>query len=477
MMPFGGASLVAVSLPAYNTLVVAAGVAAVGAAAGVIGSLGVLRRRALVGDAAAHATLVGLAVALALTGRRDLGPLLCGGLVAAAVAVGLIVLIRRVTRTRDDAATAIVLSVSFGLGIVLVSGMIARGVPGSGGLERFLLGHSAALTAADAVLLTTVSGLVVLLVVCGLKEATLVTFDPEFAASAGWPVAAIDLVLAVMVAVMVVVGLPAAGAVLVTALVVIPPVAARQWTDRLGWMLTIAAGIGLACGLVGVAVSTTMPRLPTGPLVVLAATLVFGISFLFAPERGWVWRRWQAAHAVRLWQEGQMLEAALDLEDDAERLEPLAGVGKTPPPQGAVDRPHSRAGAKDGFSLGQPGWTWAAIMPLAAKHAAWGQARHRMANRRACWALVRRGLIEPVSGRGDDATWRLSATGRDRARERRRRRLAWQQMLETAPVESRRFLSLELPDPAAVLPASWCRAARGLEMTATPMSIGGESQR
>jgi manganese/zinc/iron transport system permease protein len=446
MMPFGGASLVAVITPTYNTLVVAAGVAAVGAAAGVIGSLGVLRRRALVGDAAAHATLVGLAAALALTGRRDLGALLCGGLVAAAVAVGLIVLIRRGTRTRDDAATAIVLSVSFGLGVVLVSGMIARGVPGSGGLERFLLGHSAALTAADAMLLTTVSGLVVLLVVCGLKEATLVTFDPDFAASAGWPVAAIDLVLAVLVAVMVVVGLPAAGAVLVTALVVIPPVAARQWTDRLGWMLTIAAGIGMACGLVGVAVSTTMPRLSTGPLVVLAATLVFGVSFLFAPERGWVWRRWQAGCAVRLWEEGRMLEAALDLEDSADRNQ-------------------------------MPGWTWAAIQTPTLKPAGRGQARHRRASWQARRALVRRGLIEPVSGRGDDATWRLSATGRDTARERKRRRLAWQQVLATAPVESRRFLSLELPDPQAVLPASWCRAPCGREMTAIPMSTGGEPPR
>ena len=68
----------------YNTLVVAASVAAVGCAAGVIGTFGVLRKRALVGDAAAHATLVGVASALLFTGQRDLGVLLVGGLLAVA---------------------------------------------------------------------------------------------------------------------------------------------------------------------------------------------------------------------------------------------------------------------------------------------------------------------------------------------------------------------------------------------------------
>lgn len=277
----------------YNTLVVAGGVAAVGCAAGVVGTLGVLRRRALVGDAAAHATLVGVALTLLVTGQRSLGMLLAGGLVSAIIALGLLVLIRRFTRTRDDAATAIVLSVSFGLGIVLISGMVARGVPGSGGLERFLLGHTAALTAGDAILLGVVSLVAVLVVVVGLKEATLVAFDPAFAAAAGWPATAIDLGLVALVAVMVVVGLPAAGAVLVTALVVIPPVAARQWTERIVPMLVLAGGIGLASGLAGVAISSVAPRLPTGPVVVLVAAGCFAFSLLLAPRRGLLarWRR------------------------------------------------------------------------------------------------------------------------------------------------------------------------------------------
>ena len=274
----------------YNTLVVAAGVAAVGCAAGVVGTFGVLRKRALVGDAAAHATLVGVASALLLTGQRDLAVLLVGGLVSAMVAIVLLVFIRKFTRTRDDAATAIVLSVSFGLGITLISGMVSRGVPGSGGLERFLLGHTASLTVNDALLLGIVSVVGVLCIVVGLKEATLVAFDSDFAAAAGWPAATIDLVLIGLIAVMVVVGLPAAGAVLVTALVVIPPAVARQWTERLIPMLVIAGLVGLFSGLVGVVLSSLAVQVPTGPVVVLVATAFLVVSILVAPCRGILWR-------------------------------------------------------------------------------------------------------------------------------------------------------------------------------------------
>jgi manganese/zinc/iron transport system permease protein len=240
-----------------------------------------------------HAAAVEMAVvaAFVITGRRDLPALLVGAFVAAMASLGCLVVIRRFTRTRDDAATALVLSVSFGIGIVLLSGLSARGISGAGGLEQFLLGHTAALTATDAITLAVVSAAVVLVVWAGLKEATLVSFDPAFAAATGWPVAVIDYALVALVAAMVVVGLPAAGAVLVTALVVIPPVAARQWTDRVPTMLILAGVIGLVAAVGGVAASAVVPRLATGPTIVLVAAGLFAVSFFCAPERGWFARR------------------------------------------------------------------------------------------------------------------------------------------------------------------------------------------
>lgn len=297
----------AADLVSHNTLVVALGVGAVGFAAGVVGSLCVLRKRALAGDAAAHATLVGVACAFMATGRRDLVTLLAGALLAACAGLGVLVLVRRFTRTRDDAATALVIGVSFGLGITLVSGLPAWGFANSAGLEQFLLGHTAALTARDAWLLGGVAIVAVAVVAAVLKEATLVAFDAAFAAATGWPVAAIDYVIVGLVALMVVAGLPAVGAVLVTALVVIPPVAARFWTDRVGTLVVLSGLIGLVAAVAGVAVSAARPGLATGPLVVLAAAAVFAASFLAAPQRGWIARRADVARTAAVgWNPGDV---------------------------------------------------------------------------------------------------------------------------------------------------------------------------
>lgn len=268
----------------HNTIVVAVGVAAVSLASAVIGCFGVVRRRALVGDAAAHATLPGIAAAFALSGSRELWVLLAGALATAVASLGVLVFLKRHARTREDAATAIVLGVSFGAGVAAISGLVARGVPGSAGLERFLLGSTASLTLHDCRLLVSVSIAVVVVVWLGLKEAMLVSFDPQFAAVAGWPVMAIDAVLVALTALMVVAGLPTAGAVLVTALVVIPPAAARQWTDRLPTMLLGAGIIGVGAAVVGVGASALVPKLPTGPMVVLAAAAAFAVSLLRKPS-------------------------------------------------------------------------------------------------------------------------------------------------------------------------------------------------
>ena len=268
---------------AHNTLVAAGGVAAVGFAAGVVGSLALLRKRPLVGDAAAHATLAGAVLGFLATGRRDLPVLLAAAFVAALAGLAALVLIRRFTRTRDDAATGIVIGVSFGAGIALLSGLPRWGVADSAGLEQFLLGHAAAITGRDAALLAGVALAAVLVVAAVLKEVTLVAFDAAFAAASGWPVAWIDVLVVALVAAMVVAGLPAVGAVLVTALVVIPPVTARLWTDRVATLLALAGVLGLVAAVAGTLASAASPGLATGPLVVLVAAAMFAASLVAAP--------------------------------------------------------------------------------------------------------------------------------------------------------------------------------------------------
>jgi len=388
----------------YNTLVVLAGVAAVGFAAGLTGTLTVLRKRPLAGDAAAHATLLGVGGMFLATGRRDLPTLLAGALVAAVAALLVLVFLRRFTRTRDDAATAIVIGVSFGAGLAVVAGITARGLPGSGGLAQFLLGHTAALTARDAVVLTAASLAAVALLAAGFKEAVMVAFDADFARAAGWPVGLIDAAVVTLVAVMVVVGLPAAGAVLVTALVVIPPVAARQWTDRVGTMFLLAGTIGLAAAVAGVAASTLRPGLATGPLVVLSAAAICAVSVVFAPRRGWLGRRWREATLAGRWARGRLLEECLALAD---------GGG------GAFDSRlvRDRAGGDT------------------------AAARRRL--RRAWDGLVWQAAVQPAAG----GLWMLSSAGLAEARERHRRIAAWRAVLDAGLEGARDRFSLDLPPP------------------------------
>lgn len=410
---------------AYNTLVVLAGVAAVGFAAGLVGTLALLRRRPLVGDAAAHATLLGVGAAFLLTGRRDLPTLLGGALVAALAALGVLVMLRRITRTREDAATAIVIGVSFGAGLAVVAGITARGLPGGGGLEQFLLGHTAALTGRDAALLAAVSLAAVLVTLALLKESVMVAFDAAFAAATGWPVGLIDVAVVALVALMVVVGLPAAGAVLVTALVVIPPVAARQWTSRVGPMLLLAGVFGLVAAVAGVTASTLRPGLATGPLVVLAAAAICGVSFVAAPERGWLARRLGEADRRRRWTRGRVLEECLELTGEATDpgLEPAAVIAR---------------------AVGDRG----------------GPLRRDAA--RAWQGLVREGSLERAeprveaagsrrSGQAAADRWRLTPAGLALARERRRRIAAWQGVLDAAVENARDAFTLDLDPPEQVL--------------------------
>lgn len=279
----------------YNTLLVLATTALLGAVSGVVGCFAVLRRRALVGDALAHAALPGLCVAFLLAGVRSVPVMLLGALASGVVGIGAIVALRRGTRIKEDAAIGIVLSVFFGAGIVLSSWIQNSTATGNkAGLDSYILGKTSGIAAGDLVVVAAACLACIALVALAFKEFRLVTFDAPFARAQGWPVAVVDFGLLAMIAIVVVIGLPTVGVVLMAALLIIPGAAARFWTERLWAMTLLAAAFGLAVGIVGAAASSRVERLPTGPIIVLVGTLLFLISATSAPRRGAV-ARWVAA--------------------------------------------------------------------------------------------------------------------------------------------------------------------------------------
>lgn len=268
---------------------VAAGLAGLGAVCGGVGTFAVVRRRSLQADVAAHAALPGVGVG-ALAGLAGEVPLVLAGAAGGWLALALVARLGRVRRVGPDAALAGVLSVAFGLGLVLMA-RIQRTRPGaeSARLHTLLLGQDAAvLRAADLVPLLALGGLILGVLLAGWKEFQLLAFDPEFAAATGRPVGGLDAALTAVLVLAVAVGVQAAGVVLVSALVVAPAVAARQWSDRLGRVAVLAAGFGAVAGFAGTLVAHALsgPRagVPTGPVVVLVAT-AFALGSLAVGRR------------------------------------------------------------------------------------------------------------------------------------------------------------------------------------------------
>ncbi len=274
----------------YNTLIVLLGVGLLGAAAGPVGAFTVLRRRALVGDALAHATLPGLCIAFVLAGERDLFWLLTGAFVSGLAGVGLLALMARYSRIKEDAAIGVVLSVFFGVGIAML-GVIQKRGGAHAGLESYILGKTAGLLLSDVYVLAGLAAGCLAALALFYKELKLVSFDRDFAATQGWPTAALDFLSLALVAVVVVAGLPTVGVVLMAALLIVPAAAARFWTDRLGVLLPLSSAFGLITGVLGAALSASHAALPAGPVIVLVGAALFLASALLAPGRG-VIARW-----------------------------------------------------------------------------------------------------------------------------------------------------------------------------------------
>ena len=261
-----------------------------GAGAGVLGCFGLLRKRALLGDALAHATLPGVCLAFLITGSKHPLVLLAGAAITGSLGVGAVSAITRTSRIKSDAALALTLSVFFGLGIVLLTRIQKTGDAAQAGLDKFLFGQAAALVPSDVVLLTGVTAVILAVVAIALKEFQLLAFDAGYAATLGWPVGALTALLDALTVLAVVVGLQSVGVVLIAAMLVTPAAGARYWTDRLGRMLLIAGAFGAIAGLAGAVISSFAPRMPTGPWTVVSATALFAFSLVAAPRRGLIAR-------------------------------------------------------------------------------------------------------------------------------------------------------------------------------------------
>ncbi|PAQ15396.1 manganese ABC transporter [Bacillaceae bacterium SAOS 7] len=269
-----------------NTQWVLLGSLLLGAASGVLGSFALLRKQSLIGDAMAHAALPGVCLAFLITGEKSLPWLLLGATLTGLLATYCIQAITKHSRVKMDTAIGLVLSVFFGFGIVLLTKAAQSTSGNKSGLDDFIFGQAASMVGADVKIIAGVSAVLLLLIFLFFKEFKVLTFDPDFAQGIGFPSKTLNLLLMTLITGAVVIGIQAVGVVLMAAMLITPAISARYWTEDLGRMVIIAGVIGAFSGVSGTLMSTVAEGLPTGPLIVLAATFIFVISLLFSPKRG-----------------------------------------------------------------------------------------------------------------------------------------------------------------------------------------------
>lgn len=269
-----------------NALWVLLGSVLLGISSGVLGSFALLRRRGLMGDALAHAALPGIGIAFIIAGGREVPVLLLGALLAGLAGAYAVQSIVRHSRIKEDTALGLVLSVFFAFGIVLLTQIQHSGAGSQAGLDKYLFGQAASLIGDDVWTMAVSAALVCLAAILLFKEFKLFCFDAEFAKGQGFSPRLLDGFLMVLIVLTVVIGMQAVGVVLMAAMLITPAAAARLWTDRLNVMVWLAGATGAVSGILGTWMSTLGFKMPTGPLIVISASIIFGISLVFAPRKG-----------------------------------------------------------------------------------------------------------------------------------------------------------------------------------------------
>lgn len=277
-------------LTEYTFQIVALGAALLGITSGILGSFVVLRKESLLGDGVSHAALPGVVLAFLLLRTKQTEVLLLGAIVAGLLAVGCIRLIVNYTNIRFDGALALVLSVFFGLGMVLLTYTQKLAGANQAGLKQYIFGQASTILARDVYIMAVGLIIICFFIFLFWKELMLATFDPDFAMHSGFSLRVLESVFTVLMVMAIVMGIQMVGVILMSSMLVAPGVAARQWTDRLSIMVCLATIFGAVAGIFGTLLSSLIEKLPTGAVIVLTLSAIVLISMLLAPKRGLIWR-------------------------------------------------------------------------------------------------------------------------------------------------------------------------------------------
>lgn len=273
-------------LGSYTFKVVTIGCALLAMISAIIGNFAVLKRESLLGDGVAHASLAGVCMAFLLTGKKEMYILLLGALFVGLICVSLIHYIQLYSKLKFDSAIALMLSSFFGLGLVLLTYL--KKVPGAkkAGLNRFIFGQASTLVVKDIYFILTIGFILLLMVIIFWKEIKISIFDKEYAKTLGIDSDKIRFLVSILIVMNIILGIQIAGVILITAMIIAPAVAARQWSNSLLVVVILSGIFGFLSGAFGAIISTLDTSLPTGPLIVMISSFFVIVSLIFSNKEG-----------------------------------------------------------------------------------------------------------------------------------------------------------------------------------------------
>ncbi|MCT4666259.1 MAG: metal ABC transporter permease [Flavobacteriales bacterium] len=292
------------------------GISLLGIASGLVGSFTFLQKKALLGDAIAHAVFPGVAIGFMFSGTKDPVYLILGAIVFGFLSILSINAIIKYSKLKSDTAIALVLSVFFGLGVLFFTYIQHHYNASQTGLDKFLFGKAASMLKSDLYWLSAISLIILSGIVIFFRDFLIISFDKEYAETTGIKVKRAEFLLALFTILVIVIGVQIVGIVLMAALLLTPASTARFWTNKLSTMVILSAVFAAISGWLGVWISMSIEKMPTGPWIVISLSVISVFSILFSPKRGVLFRILKRKHIKMKMLEDNILKTFYHLAEE-----------------------------------------------------------------------------------------------------------------------------------------------------------------
>ncbi len=301
--------------------------------AALVGVIVFVRKRSLLGEALSHSTYPGVTGAILFAGLFSLDDslsilILLGATLLAFAGYFCIDFLERRLKVTDDAALCLVLALFFGLGVTIASYVQNVYSPFYRQIQGYLYGQAATMTDLHVLIYGVLALFVISVIFFFYKEILALAFDRSFCQASGMAVTLVRALFTCLIVSAVVIGIRSVGVILMSAMLIAPATAARQFTHRLSRMFILSALFGLFSGCMGTYLSLLFPGIPTGPVIVLVAGTIALYALLFAPERGLFMRYWRVARFRSLRMQENLLKLMWHLSYKGETSLPFQTIAQ-----------------------------------------------------------------------------------------------------------------------------------------------------